>query len=194
MINDRLLASRSLDEMSDLERERIFEALVFASKEPIQKKDLIEMFGSESEVSRLIDSLKKFYHGRGIEVFATKKSIAFRTSSEIKHLVNFPIIERKKLSKAAVETLAIIAYYQPVTRLEIEKIRGVSISRGTLDILIEEGWIALGRRKSSPGRPGTFITTEIFLDHFGLESIKELPGLEELKEAGFGKLDLSLGQ
>ena len=192
MKNDRLLASQTLDEMSDLERERIFEALVFASKEPIQKKDLIEMFGSESDVSRLIDSLKKFYHGRGIEVFSTKKSVAFRTSADIKHLTSFPIIEKKKLSKAAIETLTIIAYYQPITRPEIEKIRGVSISKGTLDILLEEGWISLGKRKITPGRPGTFITTEGFLDHFGLISIKDLPGIEELKEAGFGKIELPI--
>ena len=108
------------------------------------------------------------------------------------NLTNFPIIEKKKLSKAAIETLTIIAYYQPITRPEIEKIRGVSISKGTLDILLEEGWISLGKRKITPGRPGTFITTEGFLDHFGLISIKDLPGIEELKQAGFGKIELPI--
>ena len=150
------------------------------------------MFGSEEEVMKLIDKLKNFYDGRGIQVFSTKKSVAFRTSADIKHLTSFPIIETKKLSKAAIETLTIIAYYQPITRPEIEKIRGVSISKGTLDILIEEGWISLGKRKITPGRPGTFITTEGFLDHFGLISIKDLPGIEELKQAGFGKIELPI--
>ena len=192
MQNDQLLAARTLSEMSDLEREKVFEALIFASREPVPKKELAVMFGSEDEVTKLIDKLKNFYDGRGIQVFSTKKSVAFRTSADIKHLTNFPIIEKKKISKAAIETLTIIAYYQPITRPEIEKIRGVSISKGTLDILLEEGWISLGKRKITPGRPGTFITTEGFLDHFGLISIKDLPGIEELKQAGFGKIELPI--
>ncbi len=192
MSDDQLLAARAVSEMSTSDKEKIFEALIFASKEPIQKKELVAIFDSEEEVEKLTERLRKFYDGRGIQVFVTKKSIAFRTASNIKHLTKFPITEKKKLSRAAIETLTIIAYFQPVTRTDIEKVRGVSISKGTLDILIEERWISLGKRKSSPGRPATFITTEVFLDHFGLNSIKDLPALDELKEAGFSKIELPL--
>ncbi len=190
MTSDHLLAARTLSEMSDLEREKVFEALIFASKEPVSKKELAAIFESEDEVETLINRLKSFYEDRGIQVFSTKKSVAFRTASNIKHLANFPIIERKKLSRAAIEALTIIAYYQSVTRSDIERIRGVSISKGTLDVLLEERWINLGRRKNGPGRPGTFITTETFLDHFGLSSIKDLPGIDELKQAGFANIEL----
>ena len=192
MSKDHLLAARTLNEMSELEKEQVFEALIFASKEPIQKKELVELFGTEQEVKKLIDKLKSFYKDRGIELFTTDKSIAFRTSVNIADIASFPIIEKKKIPKAALETLTIIAYYQPVTRPDIEKIRGVSISKGTLDLLIDERWISVGRRRKSPGQPATFVTTETFLDHFGLSSIQDLPGISELKEAGFANVQLPL--
>ena len=192
MSKDHLLAARTLNEMSDLEKEQVLEALIFASKEPIQKKELVALFGTEQEVKKLIDKLKSFYKDRGVQLFTTEKSIAFRTSVNIADIASFPIIEKKKIPKAALETLTIIAYYQPVTRPDIEKIRGVSISKGTLDLLIDEKWISLGRRRNSPGQPATFVTTETFLDHFGLSSIRDLPGINELKEAGFADVQLPL--
>ncbi len=193
MSNDNLLAARTLDEMSELEKEQVFEALIFASREPIQKKELVALFGTEEEVERLVYKLLSFYKDRGIQLCVTEKSIAFRTSANIVGITSFPITEKKKIPKAALETLTIIAYYQPVTRSDIEKIRGVSISKGTLDLLLDEKWISLGRRKKSPGRPATFITTETFLDKFGLSSIQDLPGISELKEAGFADVQLPLG-
>ena len=192
MSKDHLLTARTLDEMSDIEKEQVLEALIFASKDPVQKKELVALFGTVEEVERLVNKLLSFYRDRGIQLHTTEKSVAFRTSANIADITNFPIIEKKKIPKAALETLTIIAYYQPVTRSDIEKIRGVSISKGTLDFLIDEKWIGLGRRKKSPGRPATFVTTETFLDHFGLSSIQDLPGTKELKEAGFSDVQLPL--
>ena len=184
MQNDQLLAARTLSEMSNQEREKVFEALIFASREPVTKKDLAVMFGSEDEVKKLIDKLKNFYDGRGIQVFSTKKSVAFRTSADIKHLTNFPIIEKKKISKAAIETLAIIVYHQPVTRAEIEEIRGVAFGTNTLDILMELNWVKPQGRKDVPGKPIQYGTTDDFLSHFNLQKLTDLPTVDELGSAG----------
>ena len=128
--------------------------------------------------------LRKRYEGRGVHLVKVGDSWAIRTAGDLGFLMQKETIETRKLSRAAIETLAIIAYHQPVTRAEIEEIRGVSVSRGTVDQLLEMEWIRFGRRKMTPGRPVTFVVTQTFLDHFGLESARDLPGLKELRAAG----------
>ena len=171
---------------------RIVEALLFASSDPLDKKTLSEKLPKNSNIDEIINRLEGIYQNRGLELKKVGNKFMFKTAEDLSFIMQREAKAQKKLSKAAIETLTIIAYYQPITRPEIEKIRGVSISKGTLDILLEEGWISLGKRKITPGRPGTFITTEAFLDHFGLISINDLPGIEELKQAGFGKIDLPI--
>ena len=128
--------------------------------------------------------MKLHYRSRGVNLVKVGDGWAIRTSADLSFLMRKETVETRKLSRAAVETLAIIAYHQPVTRLEIEEIRGVGVSKGTVDLLLEMDWIKFGRRKMTPGRPITFVVTQHFLDHFGLESAKDLPGLRELKSAG----------
>jgi segregation and condensation protein B len=128
--------------------------------------------------------LRKRYEGRGVHLVKVDDAYALRTASDLGFLMQKETVEVRKLSRAAIETLAIIAYHQPVTRAEIEEIRGVSVSRGTVDQLLEMEWIRFGRRKMTPGRPVTFVVTESFLDHFGLENARDLPGLKELRAAG----------
>ena len=171
---------------------RIVEALLFASSDPLDKKTLSEKLPKNSNIDEIINRLEDIYQNRGLELKKVGNKFMFKTAEDLSFIMQREAKAQKKLSKAAIETLTIIAYYQPITRPEIEKIRGVSISKGTLDILLEEGWISLGKRKITPGRPGTIITTEGFLDHFGLISIKDLPGIEELKQAGFGKIELPI--
>ena len=135
-------------------------------------------------MAEALAALRRRYEGRGVELSRVGDGWAFRTAADLGFLMSREVVETRKLSRAAIETLAIVAYHQPVTRAEIEEIRGVSVSGGTLDQLIELGWVRLGRRKMTPGRPMTFVVTQGFLDHFGLESDRDLPGIAELRAAG----------
>jgi segregation and condensation protein B len=131
-----------------------------------------------------VQLLRRRYEGRGVQVTRVGDAWAIRTAADLGFLMARETVETRKLSRAAIETLAIIAYHQPVTRAEIEEIRGVTVSRGTVDQLIELEWVRFGRRRMTPGRPVTYVVTQAFLDHFGLESARDLPGLKELREAG----------
>jgi len=166
------------------EQERMVEAILFATAEPVTVRDLEARMPHGSDPAEAIVHLRKRYEGRGINVVKVGDAWAIRTAPDLGFLMQKETIEVRKLSRAAIETLAIVAYHQPVTRAEIEEIRGVSVSRGTIDQLIELEWIRFGRRKMSPGRPVTFVVTQTFLDHFGLESARDLPGLKELRAAG----------
>ncbi|RCW24731.1 segregation and condensation protein B [Ciceribacter lividus] len=163
---------------------RIAEALVFASAEPVSEKFLAERLPRGIDVTVLMQTLKVEYAGRGVNLVQIGDHWAFRTAADISFVIRKEESEAKKLSRAALEVLAIIAYHQPVTRAEIEEIRGVQTSKGTLDVLMEAGWVRFRGRRRSPGRPVTLGTTRDFLDHFGLEELRDLPGLEELKGAG----------
>jgi segregation and condensation protein B len=166
------------------EQERMVEAILFASAEPVAVNDLIGRMPHGSEPATALANLRKRYEGRGVQVVRVGEAWAIRTAPDLGFLMQKETVETRKLSRAAIETLAIVAYHQPVTRAEIEEIRGVSVSRGTVDQLIELEWIRFGRRKMTPGRPVTFVVTDTFLDHFGLESARDLPGLKELRAAG----------
>ncbi|RYC17469.1 SMC-Scp complex subunit ScpB [Ciceribacter sp. F8825] len=163
---------------------RIAEALVFASAEPVSEKFLADRLPRGTNVTALMQTLKVEYAGRGVNLVQIGDHWAFRTAADISFVIRKEESEAKKLSRAALEVLAIIAYHQPVTRAEIEEIRGVQTSKGTLDVLMEAGWVRFRGRRRSPGRPVTLGTTRDFLDHFGLEELRDLPGLEELKGAG----------
>ena len=166
------------------EQERMIEAILFASSDPITVKEIIGRLPHGCEPEKALINLKEKYKCRGINLVKVGDCWALRTASDLSFLMQKETVEVRKLSRAALETLAIIAYHQPVTRAEIEEIRGVSVSRGTIDLLMELDWIKIGRRRTSPGRPITFAITQNFLDHFGLESARDLPGLKELKSAG----------
>ncbi len=166
------------------EQERMVEALLFASQTPLSIATLQARMPHGCEAKIALDGLKRRYQGRGVTLACVGGAWAFRTAPDLGYLMTQEIEEVRKLSRAATETLAIIAYHQPVTRAEIEEIRGVSTSKGTLDQLLELEWIRLGKRKMTPGRPVTFMVTERFLDHFGLSSTNDLPGLAELRAAG----------
>lgn len=163
---------------------RLLEALIFASAEPLDERTLADRLGNGVDIVRLLAELKQDYAGRGIDLVSTAGRWSFRTASDLAEKLRVDAEVQRKLSRATVETLAIIAYHQPVTRAEIESIRGVATSKGTLDILMEAGWVRPGKRRESPGRPLTWITTDGFLDHFGLESLRDLPNLEDLKASG----------
>ncbi|CUH80676.1 hypothetical protein TRM7557_03039 [Tritonibacter multivorans] len=166
------------------EQERMVEAVLFASSSPVTVRDLMTRMPHGCEPLQALEHLRSRYDGRGVRVVQVGDAWAIRTAPDLGFLLQKETVETKKLSRAAIETLAIIAYHQPVTRAEIEEIRGVSVSRGTIDQLMEMEWIRLGRRKMTPGRPVTFVVTPNFLDHFGLESARDLPGLKELRAAG----------
>jgi len=166
------------------EQERMIEAMLFASAEPLSTRDMADRMPQGCDPAEAVLHLQKSYKGRGVVVVRVGDGWAMRTAPDLGHLMSRETVETRKLSRAAIETLAIIAYHQPVTRAEIEQIRGVSVSRGTVDQLIEMEWIRFGRRKMTPGRPVTFVVTQGFLDHFGLESARDLPGLQELRAAG----------
>ena len=166
------------------EQERMIEAILFATSEPITLKDLEARMPHGSDAGEAMVYLRRRYEGRGVQVMKIGDAYAMRTAPDLGFLMQKETVEIRKLSRAAIETLAIIAYHQPVTRAEIEEIRGVSVSRGTVDQLLELEWIRFGRRKMTPGRPVTFVVTQTFLDHFGLESARDLPGLKELRSAG----------
>lgn len=166
------------------EQERMAEAVLFASAEPVSVRDLEARMPHGSDAAEALVHLRKRYEGRGVRVVKVGDAWAFRTAPDLGYLMQKETVETRKLSRAAIETLAIIAYHQPCTRAEIEEIRGVSVSRGTIDQLLEMEWIRFGRRKMTPGRPVTFVVTPQFLDHFGLETARDLPGLKELRAAG----------
>lgn len=167
-----------------IQKLRFLEALLFASADPLDEQALGGRLGPDADVRALLDDLRVHYAPRGVNLVRTGAGWAFRTAPDLGPLMRLEEEVSKKLSRAAIETLAIIAYHQPVTRGEIEQIRSVATSKGTLDILMEHGWIRPGRRRETPGRPLTWITTDHFLDHFGLENLRDLPGLEDLRAAG----------
>ena len=163
---------------------RLLEALMFASASAVTERAIAERLAEDSDIPALLERLKRMYKGRGVELTRAGNRWYFRTAPDLGDRLKLEKIVPRKLSRAGVETLAIIAYHQPVTRAEIEEIRGVVISRGTLDILLKEGWIKPKGKRHTPGRPTTWGTSDTFLDHFGLESLNDLPGIEELKVAG----------
>lgn len=163
---------------------RLLEALLFASAQPLGVRDLHERMPDGADVGGLLMSLQKQYEERGVHLIEMDGQWAFRTAPDLSESLQMEKDVQRKLSRAALETLAIVAYHQPVTRAEIENIRGVATHKGTLDALMEAGWVRPGRRRESPGRPLTWITTPVFLDQFSLESIMDLPGLDELKASG----------
>jgi segregation and condensation protein B len=163
---------------------RILEALLFAAEEPLDEKALAARLPAGIDVHALLLQLQNEYAQRGVNIVRVGGKWSLRTASDLAWLLTRETVVTKKLSRAAVETLAIVAYHQPVTRAEIEDIRGVTTSKGTLDVLLETGWIRLRGRRKAPGRPVTYGTTEAFMSHFGLDALTDLPGLDELKGAG----------
>jgi segregation and condensation protein B len=163
---------------------RLLEALLFASSEPLDERTLASRLPEGIDVRAALAQLQDDYATRGVNLVRIAGKWTFRTAHDLAWLLARESVEQRKLSRAALETLAIIAYHQPVTRAEIEDIRGVSISKGTLDVLMETGWVRPRGRRKAPGRPITFGTTEAFLAHFGLEAVGDLPGLDELKGSG----------
>lgn len=163
---------------------RMTEALLFAATEPLDIDSIASRLPEGTDVGAVIEDLQKLYEPRGVNLVRVANKWMFRTASDLAFLMERMAVTQRKLSRAAMETLAIIAYHQPVTRAEIEEIRGVSVSKGTIDVLMETGWVRLRGRKRAPGRPVTYGTTEEFLIHFGLEAIGDLPGLDDLKSAG----------
>jgi segregation and condensation protein B len=166
------------------EQERMVEAILFATAEPVTVQELAARMPHGCDPAEALVHLRKRYEGRGVQLVRVGDAWALRTAADLGFLMRKETVEARKLSRAAIETLAIVAYHQPATRAEIEEIRGVAVSRGTVDQLMELGWIRLGRRRMTPGRPVTFVVTQGFLDHFGLESARDLPGLKELRAAG----------
>jgi segregation and condensation protein B len=163
---------------------RILEALLFAAEEPLDEKTLAARLPAGLDVRALLAQLQQEYASRGVNLVRVGGKWTLRTASDLAWLLTREAVVPRKLSRAAIETLSIVAYHQPVTRAEIEDIRGVTTSKGTLDVLLETGWIRLRGRRKAPGRPVTYGTTEAFLSHFGLEALADLPGLDELKGAG----------
>ena len=166
------------------EQERMVEAILFATDDPITVRELTARMPHGADPAEALVHLSRRYEGRGVNLRKIGDAWAMRTAPDLGFLMQRETVETRKLSRAAIETLAIIAYHQPVTRAEIEEIRGVSVSRGTVDQLLEMEWVRFGRRKMTPGRPVTFVVTGGFLDHFGLETARDLPGLKELRAAG----------
>jgi len=168
---------------------KLLEAFIFASSEPVKLNLLKQFEDNDDNLTQLLKELELKYQNFGFNLININNTYCFRTSEEVSSLLNLEQEASKQLSRAATETLGIIAYHQPITRSQIEVIRGVSLSKGTLDILFEIGWIKPGKRLELPGRPSTWETTNRFLDHFGLSNINQLPGLDELKEAGLLNFD-----
>ena len=164
---------------------RIAEALIFAAPQPITEQELARRLPAGTDVAAIVVAISRAFAGRGIHLTRVAGGLAFRTAGDLAYALAGEATPPQKLSRAAMEVLAIIAYHQPTTRAEIEEIRGVATSKGTLDILIETGWVRLRGRRKAPGRPVTFGTTPGFLAQFGLEQVGDLPGLEELKGMGF---------
>ena len=164
--------------------ERQVEAILFAAEEPLDMESIQEKLNTKASISKILDSLEKQYKNRGINLVCIAKKWSFRTAANLSKFMNLQTFSKKKLSKAAIETLAIIVYHQPVTRSEIEEIRGVSFATGTLEILLELNWVRPSGRKNVPGKPIQYITTGDFLSHFNLQKLSDLPNVEELSSAG----------
>ena len=164
--------------------ERRVEAILFAAEEPLDEDSIKEKLKTNANISKILDSLTKQYHSRGINLVCISKKWSFRTATDLSKFMSIQTFSKKKLSKAAVETLAIIVYHQPVTRSEIEEIRGVSFATGTLEILLELNWVRPAGRKNVPGKPIQYITTDDFLSHFNLQKLTDLPNIEELTSSG----------
>ena len=179
--------------LSNKTAERVLEALLFTSSEPLPLKDLEKNLPDNVDVETVIETLQKHYEQRGVNLKRVGNSIVLRTAKDLEYLFLKKKVNKRNISRAARETLAIIAYHQPVTKLEIEEIRGVSVGSGTIDLLMELEWIKFGRRKSSPGRPMTFQITDKFLDYFDLSSPKDLPGVKELRDLGLSVKNLNRG-
>lgn len=163
---------------------RIVEAMIFASREPVAERSIAARLPEDTDIAQLLQDVQRAYANRGVNLVRVGDAWAFRTADDLSFLLQKEAVETRKLSRAALEVLAIIAYHQPVTRAEIEEVRGVVTSKGTLDVLLETGWVRMRGRRKTPGRPVTYGTTPEFLDHFGLEQIRDLPGLDELKGSG----------
>ena len=163
---------------------RSVEATLFAAEEPMSAAEIADYVGPDVDVSQALAILAEHYAGRGVELVERGKRWHFQTAPDLAHILRRERDEARKLSRAAVETLAIVAYHEPVSRAEIEAIRGVQISKGTLDVLMEAGWVRPAGRREGPGRPLTYATTAGFLAHFGLQSRRDLPGIDDLKAAG----------
>ena len=172
---------------------RILEAVLFAADEPLDEKALAGRLPAGADVHALLLLLQQDYAARGVNLVRVGGKWSLRTAGDLAWILTRETVVTKKLSRAAIETLAIVAYHQPVTRAEIEDIRGVTTSKGTLDVLLETGWIRLRGRRKAPGRPVTYGTNEAFLSHFGLEALNDLPGLDELKGAGLIEPSLPAG-
>jgi segregation and condensation protein B len=166
------------------EQKRLIEALLFASPEPISLKSIQNRLPESADVGGILLQIQEEYQSRGVNLVRLEDAWAFRTAADVGPYLALTKKEEKKLSRAALETLSVIAYHQPVTRAEVENIRGVATNKGTLDVLLEAGWIKPGRRRETPGRPVTWITTNAFLDEFGISLLTDLPGLQELKASG----------
>jgi segregation and condensation protein B len=202
---EHLFDLRAADAASHLAREapseeerahmRLCEALIFAAEEPLGEEEMAKRLPQGADLGKALAYLKAEYFARGVNLVRVGKKWFFRTAPDLAWALQREQVEPKKLSRAAMETLAIIAYHQPATRAEIEDIRGVALSKGTMDVLLETGWVRLRGRRRAPGRPVTYGTTEKFLLHFGLEQITDLPGLDDLKAAGLfdGRLPKGFG-
>jgi len=164
--------------------EKQVEAILFAAEEPLDMESIQEKLNTRANISKILDSLEKQYKNRGINLVCIAKRWSFRTASNLSKFMSKQTSTKKKLSKAAIETLAIIVYHQPVTRSEIEEIRGVSFATGTLEILLELNWVRPSGRKNVPGKPIQYVTTDDFLSHFNLQKLSDLPNIEELTSAG----------
>jgi segregation and condensation protein B len=189
----RVIVGNKKDEEVRAEELRILEALLFAADEPLDEKILAATLPAGLDAQALLLQLQNEYASRGVNLVRVGGKWSLRTASDLAWLLTRESVVTRKLSRAAIETLAIVAYHQPVTRAEIEEIRGVTTSKGTLDVLLETGWIRLRGRRKAPGRPVTYGTTEAFMSHFGLDAIADLPGLDELKGAGLMEKSLPAG-
>ena len=179
-----VIAADELEPMIRPEELRLAEALLFASAEPLDEKILAARLPQGIDVKAVLQQLQAEYAPRGVNLVRVAGKWAFRTANDLSWLLTKDSVVPRKLSRAAIETLAIVAYHQPVTRAEVEEIRGISAAKGTLDVLLETGWVRPRGRRKAPGRPVTYGTTEAFLSHFGLEALDDLPGLDELKGSG----------
>tara|TARA_Y100000758_G_scaffold276597_1_gene221506 strand:+ start:19 stop:708 length:690 start_codon:yes stop_codon:yes gene_type:complete len=170
------------DHVAKLERQ--VEAILFAAEEPLDIESIQEKLNTKANILKILESLEKQYKNRGVNLVYIAKKWSFRTASNLSKFMNLQTFTKKKLSKAAIETLAIIVYHQPVTRSEIEEIRGVAFASGTLEILLELNWVRPAGRKDVPGKPIQYVTTDDFLSHFNLQKLSDLPNIEELTSAG----------
>lgn len=166
------------------EQLRMVEAILFASAEPVAEKSLLDRLPEGADIKALMEELQQAYASRGVNVVKIGGNWAFRTADDLSFILQKEAVQTRKLTRATLEVLATIAYHQPVTRAEVEEVRGVATSKGTLDVLLETGWVKMRGRRKTPGRPVTYGTTDAFLDHFGLSELRDLPGLDELKGAG----------